>query len=515
SLEGGFDAPALREAVRRVVLRHEILRTTFRHLPGMAFPVQVIGDDPAFTLDERDLGHLGAREQELALDSLWDELRTAPFDFERGPLLKLSLVALSGTRRRLLLSLPALCADEEGLAVLVRDLGATYAELRRSGEEEAAEVLQYADIAEVLNELIESEEPGPRPWQGVGDPAAAKLPLEEAPDGGRDFAPKVFGRAVDSGLAGGLGRLASSRQTELADVLQACWHVLCWRLTGESETTVTGRMFSGRVYEGLDQVPGPFARHIPVSTRHEEGQSFADVLAQVARGAAAAAEAQDYFDWEYASRPRRLEQTQSTFLPLGFEYAELPAAARHADLGWDFRRLEGCTERFTLKLRAVLTAEGLSTEFHYDSARLSGAQVERLARHYHALLAGAVGGETARACELNVLDEGQRHQLLFELNRTAEDFGPPSCLHQYVEAQAARTPDNTAVVFGSERLTYAELDARANRLAHHLRRLGARAETPVGVLFERGLEMMVGLLGVLKAGALYIPLDPEYPQERL
>jgi len=518
SLEGPLDVAALREAVRGVVLRHEILRTTFRRLPGMAFPVQVIQEEPAYSFDEQDLRHLDEGERVRAVESLWEGAGVAAEGLEQGAPLGVSLASLSGTSHLLVVSLPALTADEDGLAVLVRDIGETYAAMKGGAEEEeGAEVLQYADIAEVLNELVESEEEGrqARPARGHEDPAGAQVPFESWAGGGHDFAPRVYGLGVEPGLAAKLGRLAGSHEVELADVLQACWHVLCWRLTGEAETT-TGRMFKGRVYEGLDEVPGLFARYLPVSSRQEPGLRFADVLSQVARDAAEAGEGQDYFRWEYASLPARREQPHEAFLPLCFEYAEQPAALRLADLVWTFRRQEGCTERFTLKLRAVGDgAEGLTTEFHYDAERLTDARVERLARHYHTLLSSVASGEAARVGELNILDESQRRQVLGEFNRTAEDFGPASCLHAYIEAQAARTPASTAVVFDSERLSYRELDQRSNQLARRLRRLGAGSETTVGVLFERGLEMMVGLLGVLKAGAAYIPIDPEYPRERV
>jgi amino acid adenylation domain-containing protein len=517
-LEGRLDVVALREAVRRVVLRHEILRTTFRRLPGMAFPVQVIQDEPIYSLDEQTLVHTGEQEQARAADSLWEETRSAPFDFEHGPMVRFSLVALSGSRHLLFVVLPALCSDESGVAVLVRDICASYAVLS-GGEEAAAEVLQYADISEVLNELVESEEGAGgrdrRLERSVIEAADAKVPFEEGASGAQGFAPQVFGRAIDSGLAAKLEELARARQLDLATVLQASWHVLAWRLTGQAETA-SGRMFSGRVYEGLDQVPGLFARHLPVSSLQDEAQRFDDVLAQIGQAAAQAEEGQDYFNWEYASQLQQREQSQPLFLPLGFEFAEQPAPMRLADLSWTLRRQESCTERFTLKLRVVSTAaEGLRTEFHYDAARLTLASVERLARHFHTLLASVAERELARLGELNILDDQQRHQLLFEFNRTTVNYGPPSCLHEYIEAQAARTPDSTAVVFGSEQLTYAELDGRANQLSRHLRRLGAGSEMSIGVLFERGLEMIVGLLGVLKAGAAYIPLDPEYPQERL
>src|SRR5205085_3839376 len=202
-LEGQLEVAALAKALRRVVLRHEILRTVFQQLPGMTLPVQVIQAEPAYALTQHDVAHLSVQEQEHLVARLQAEMRSVPFDFAHGPLLQLSLVALSAAKYLLLICLPALYADEAGLAALLRELWTTYAALTGSTEEAAGEALQYADIAEVLNELIESEESGGRAFwlkQSFAASADLHLPFEAAADGAQGFTPQVFSRALAPAL---------------------------------------------------------------------------------------------------------------------------------------------------------------------------------------------------------------------------------------------------------------------------------------------------------------------------
>ena len=182
-----------------------------------------------------------------------------------------------------------------------------------------------------------------------------------------------------------------------------------------------------------------------------------------------------------------------------------------------FRLLEqyACWDRFKLKLRVVRTGSGLRLEFHYDSARFERQAVEQLAGYFQNLLRAALAQPDTRVSRLPLLDGAKRHQLLTEWNQTAADYPAEQCLHQLFEAQAARTPDRPAIRFNDRQLSYGELNEAANQMAHHLRALGVKADSLVGLCVERSAEMMVALLAILKAGGAYVPLNPDNPKPRL
>jgi amino acid adenylation domain-containing protein len=510
-LEGEIDPGVLKEALHQTILRHEILRTTFRRLPGMEFPVQVIEDEPRYEFAVHD--RLPLRTED------------AIFDLAHGPLLHASLITLSRNEHRLELCVPALCTDEAGLVALVRDLALTYESIIND-EHNDTEPLQYADISEVLNDLLESEETaaGRAYWLQPGF-GATQVKFDDYPKPGEDFSPQSLNFTLTPCLVEKIDELARTHDVSAAILLQTCWHVLLSRITGEEEITV-GTAFSGRVYEGLDAVPGLFARYLPISSEWQKDQQFGGVLAQIAQAASDANEQQDYFDFEQvgqldrtrsdATRSAATSSRQPFFFPLGFEFVESSPSFQVSGLKWTVRQQNGCTDRFVLKLRCVADAsEGLQTEFHYNAESVAPETVERIARSLRALLANIVERPNTELRELNILDDEQRHKILVEFNRTSKTFGPPFCIHEAIEQQRLRTPHDTALFFEQRLLTYSELDDRANQLARYLRQKGVGPETLVCALLERGFEMMVGLLGILKAGAAYLPLDPEQPPERL
>ena len=174
-----------------------------------------------------------------------------------------------------------------------------------------------------------------------------------------------------------------------------------------------------------------------------------------------------------------------------------------------------CFDQLNLKLSCVQTEDGLIAELHYDSSQLSLIDIERLAGEFHQLLVSAASDSEAAIDELDILSDAERQRLLIDFNKTAGDFPEDKSISVLFERQVARAADGIAVVSGEKQLTYSELNARANHLAHYLQALGVGPETFVGVCLERSFEMVVGLLGILKAGGAYVPIDASYPKERL
>ena len=512
AVEGDLDRGRLARAVEAAVGRHEILRTAFRRPSSMKVPLQVVSDEGAVRFDFHDLGGLTADERESRLADLSVRDRRG-FDYGEGPLLRVSLVGLSEREHLLLLLLPALCADTSSLRNLVADVSRFYDTAEPAGG--ADEVIQYADCAEIFNELIESaqESPGRDYWRGKldGAPTPPVLPLERTSEVVADFAPAELPVGLDASLARELEAQAQRHGVSLPSLLLACWQGLLASLTGQPRVPV-GVASDGRTHEQLEEAVGLFMRYLPAVG----GDAAADLrLVDLARGLdrelGEMAEWQDYFDWGTDAAA----DGEPPFLPFCFRFDGDEAGRSGHDPTFRIVEEHECVGRFKVKLDCRKRGETLALTLHYDSALYGREGVALLAGQYLAALAVAARSPETPLGEYEFIGEDERRRVLFEFNETAQEFAQEKFLHRPFEAQAARTPDSVALLFEDERLTYAELNARANRLAHHLRALGVGPDVPVGICLERSTEMVVALLGILKAGGAYLPLDPGYPAERL
>ena len=547
-LRGELRAGALKEAARRLVGQHDILRTTFHLLPGMRFPVQSVGGRVEFGWREVDLtagATGGARAAEVG--ELWRSELGRPFDFEGEPPLRLVLAALSASEHLLVVSLPSLCADSWTLKSFVRQLAAQY-DAALSGEAAGGEVLQYAQFAEWQNELLEGEdaEAGRSFWRDLLDGAshASRLPYEitaddettngaeargaESSPGGRGvFAPGRVAVVFDAEHVARVDGVAERCGATANAVLLAAWQTLVRRLT-QSEVVVVGQVCEGREHDTLADACGAFARCLPAAARFAPALPFSSVVRQLAASGRAAAEAQDYFELdEYASAKLgdraaagdgcaiAHDEDGAAFFPLVFAYEEWPASVGARDVSFTIRDHYACAERFRAMLRVVRAGDSLRAEVYHDPARLRAGDADYVARLFGVLLKSAVENPDTPVAALEVLGAAERRELLSDFNETATAFPRDSCVHEQFEAQAARTPDAVAVECDGGRLTYGELDARANRLARRLLREGVGPEERVGLLSGRSAESLVALLAVLKAGGAYVPLDATYPHGRV
>ncbi len=493
-IEGELDQVKLEAAWQEVVARNEILRTVYPSLPGMNVPVQSVAESEAAPITIVDLSHLDAAQQETQLAALFDDARRVSFDYTDGPLLLASLIKLAPQNHALLLNVSALCADYASLETLERQL------LSSLNEDAIAEPAQYADMSEFFNELMESEdtEGGRAYWrqQSFADP----LQFEQSRDTA-EFVPEMFTFAIDPST---LDRIPA---VSTRVFLLTCWQVLLSRLTGQDEFTI-GVSTSGRTYEEIEDALGLFARQLPLSTRLHGGLSFAEALAQAEQASQEVERWQDYFAWPQ-------DDGGPQFFPIGFDFANHPSFPDYGGLSVTHGQQYVCVDRFDVSLSAIRHGEQLTTALYYNAAIYEREDIERLAERFAKLLESVAQDPETEISRLEILGERERQQLLFDFNQTNQNFGPEKCLHELFEDQVDFTPDAVAVTGDDRELTYAALDSCANELARRLRDSGVGRETRVAVCAERGIEMLVGLLGTLKAGGAYIPLDPSYPVDRI
>jgi amino acid adenylation domain-containing protein/non-ribosomal peptide synthase protein (TIGR01720 family) len=518
-IEGDLHARSLKTSLEKVIARHEILRTTFYRPHGMKFPFQVIADKGASSWREIDLRGVRPDQQEPRLEELLQEEWGRPFDFEGGPLFRLSLLALSADRHALLITLPSLCADARTCGNLTREIVHFYSACFHHQQPLEAP-LQYVDYAEWQRELSEMEDAdaakGREYWsrQNISPLPELKLPFEGEPDSAAGIEPGSFSQTtslkMDADLVAQLEAAAQKSGTTAEVFLLACWQTLLWRLTGEPDI-LTSHVRDGRRDGGLQEAFGGFARNLPVKSHFADASSFSEILSQVNEAARNGYEWQDYRAWEDLPG----DATVGTDSPFGFEFAEWPAPNYAVGVSFTIHKQRSVIQQFKLLLSCARAGASLTVAAHYDPARYEREYIERLVRHFATLVGSAASDPDAMAGELDLLGPDDRQRLLLEFNQTAADYPRDQCIHQLFEQQAARTPNRMAVVCRGRRLTYAELNAQANQLARHLRQRGVGAGARVGLCVDRSVEMIVGILAILKAGAAYVPLNAEYPRARL
>ena len=515
-LGGPLDQGALEKALQQTVAAHEILRTTFRTLPGMTLPLQVISDKAAAALDVRDLTGLEDDALDARLDEMLREVQAEPSDLENGPVLKATLIALAPQRHLLVLRLPTLCADATTFEVLVPELAHAYTDVQQetTGDVDAEdEPLQYADIAAWLNELLEDEdaEAGHAYWreQAAAQPAEARLAIRKDVAGGA-FQPRAVTQAVEAETLANLEAITQTPPTSLADALLTAWFLLLQRLADQDEIVVRAAA-SGRHYEELEGALGPLTKYLPISLEHDGEASFADVLQRVSKSVQEGAGWQEYFSTNLLQED---DGAASFAFPFAFDYAEAVETHQAGNLTFSLYQADVQTERSGLRLSAWNAGDGLALTLHYDAARYRAEDAGRLLEQYRTLLASAAARPGAAVGTLPALSVSEG-RLLAEWNDTRATFPHHVTLHALIEEQARRTPDAPAVAGQDQTLSYAELDRRATALAARLQAHGVGPESVVGLLASRSAASVVGLLGILKAGGAYLPLDSSYPAERL
>ncbi|RCJ27408.1 non-ribosomal peptide synthetase [Nostoc sp. ATCC 43529] len=506
-ITGNLNTEALKDSLKTIVQRHEILCTTFRCLPGMNIPLQVIDKHSDLLIKEHDLRSITREKQNNAVELLIESIKQQKFDLEKSSL-QISLVILSESRYVLLLNLPALYADRTSLNNLLTEITHTY-----TGNLYDDEPVQYIVFSDWQNELLESEEAeiGRKYWRekDINHIFNLKLPNENLLSGKTEFKPQIFTQIIPPQFAAKINAIAEKFNTTESSLLLTCWQTLLWRLTNVSNMVI-GTHCDGRSEEELQEMLGLFAKYVPVDCHLQANLKFSEALEQITLAQNQAYEWQDCFNWELVSGLDDIP-----FLPFCFEFIE-----QHSEIlttnAVNFSLLQQyvCFDKFKIKLSFIRTQNSLQAEWHYDSELFLPEDIERLFGQFSTLLKNAINHPDALLSELEILSDIERQKLLVDFNNTETAFPADKCFHQLFAEQVERTPDNIAVVYKNQQYTYQELNNCANQLANYLQKLGVKPDVMVGICVERSPLMLIALLGILKAGGAYVPIDPNYPLER-
>ncbi|MCL5995880.1 MAG: amino acid adenylation domain-containing protein, partial [Chloroflexi bacterium] len=518
-LTGKLDVAALERSLNEVVRRHEVLRTTFVNIDGQ--PQQVIAPTLTLCVPIESMESFPPSEREAVALRLAYEEAQRPFDLARGPLLRMRLLRLGAEDHVAMLTLHHIIADGWSMGVLVHEVATLY-QAFATGQPWPLSALpiQYADFAvwqhqwlqgDVLQEQLDY-------WkhQLAGCPSRLELPTD------RPRPPVQTTRGAEHtfdlppGLSLALKRLSQQEGVTLFMTLLAAFQTLLGRYTGQSDICV-GTPIANRDRAELDPLIGFFANTLVLRTDLSDGPSFRALLKRV-RDTAVNAYAHQDVPFELLVEELRPERDMSyspLFQVMFFFQPTSKVTYRLPHLTISEIPAHSGTAKFDLTLGVIDDGEKLGGLVEYNTDLFDAATIQRMTVHFLTLLEGIIIDPDGSVHTLPLLTKTEQHQLLVTWNNTAANYPRDICLHQPFEAQAGRTPDAVAVIFEDQSLTYRELNQRANQLAHYLRKRGVGPEVLVGLYMERSPEMVVAILGVLKAGGAYLPLDLTYPAERL
>jgi amino acid adenylation domain-containing protein len=517
-LLGLLDVPALEGALNSIVVRHESLRTTYYGVDGK--PVQVIADRCPLSVEIADLLNTGHRDSEAELQQRLSVDVRRPFDLERGPLIRVKLFRLAQEEHILLLTMHHIIGDAWSMGILVREMTQAYGAFCTHDAPPLPELaIQYADYAEWQREWFEGStlEREVAYWKKQ---LGGKLPILDLPADRPRPATQSFNGAhlqanLPRHLLDGLKESSKRENVTLFMTLLAAFQTLLMRST-DQEDIIVGTPVAGRSRPETETLIGLFINTLVMRTDLSGNPTFRELLGRVRNVVLSAFEHQDL---PFGKLVAELQPQRDLSHPPVFQVMMVMQNAptpnlRLPGLVLTSVEIDSGVSKLDLTLEVKETEDGLTCRFEYNTDLFESATIERMAIGFRVVLEALVENPEQRIWGFFLLNEAERDQIL-RSNQTESAFPRGTCVHELIEEQAILSPQAIAVSFGELSLTYGELNARSNQLAHYLRSRGVRPETLVGVLLERSLDMVVGLLGILKAGGAYVPLDPSYPRDRI
>jgi amino acid adenylation domain-containing protein len=529
-IESGLDIQILKRSFERLIERHPVLRTTFHNIDGE--PVQRVNSE----LENFFAAEDASGWEENRLTEVVHTESQKPFDLEKGPLFKVFIYSVSDNKHLMLISLHHIITDFWSLSIIMNEISLLYSEEKNGIKAELKPIKSdYNEYIARQEKILEGPE-GKKLWEYWSKQLASDLPVLSMPAdrprplvqtfNGSSISFKIGSRTTDL-----LKDIARNNGATLYMVLLAAYEILLHRYTGQREVLV-GSPTAGRDNAVFSDVAGYFVNPIVIKSKYSDELKFSDFLATVRKTVLEAFSNQQY---PFATLVEKLQpQREPGYSPVfqamfAMQKAhmlndkgltpfalEIPGAEMQlGELLFRSADMSQKTAQFELTATFAETEDGLAAILEYNTDLFDESTIKRLAENLEVLIDDITKNKDVEISGLQLITKAEREKVLTEWNSTGALYPENSCIHYLFEEQVKKTPDKTAVIFENEKLSYHELNARANRVAHFLTKQGVKPGTLVGLCLNRSLNMIVGLLGILKAGGTYIPLDPSYPADRL
>lgn len=505
-IEGELDKSHFEEAFKKLLKRHESFRTSFEMVEGE--PVQRIHQEADFKPEF-------LKSTEDKVNETINNFIQRHFDLSRAPLLRIGIIELSNDKHILMYVMPHIISDGTSIGIFVRELISIY-----KGDKLPELFIQYKDFSEWQNELfktgiIQKQE---EYWLKTfaGEVPVLNLPADYSRPAIQSFEGNTVKFNLGPEITTEINKLVRETGSTLFMFLLAAYNVLLAKYTGQ-EDIVVGSPIAGRPHPDLEPIIGMFVNTLAMRNHPEGTKTFKEFLEAVRDNALKAFENQDYQFEELVEKlnlqrdlsRNPLFDTMFSLQNIDYGKSEL-RNLRITPYEYDSK-----AAKFDLTLRANEDESEISLELDYCTKLFKPETMQRLTGHFQNIVRAIIRNPQARLSELTLLSESEKRQLLVEFNSTKATYPIEMAIQTLFEAQVAQTPHYPAVVCGNQRLTYQELNEKANQLAGYLRKQGVKSNQIVGIMASGSLEMFIGILGILKAGGAYLPIDPEYPQERI
>ncbi len=517
-LRGPIDTAVLRRAWQALIERHAILRARFATENGR--PVQFF-DRPLTTLPLIDLTHLPKARRRSEMEKMMWQKGQHALDLENDPLVQAQLYKISDTEYEIGLTFHEITLDLWALSLMIRDLGQLYTGFLQDNDTPLPPLaFGFEDYVVWESEHMRRETLAEQAtyWQ---EQLAGELPVLDLPtDRPYPTQPTYKGAATSlmltPELTAQLRQLSQKHNATLFMTLLACFKLLL-RIYSGQEDIIVGAPIANRTRAHAEEIVGFFLNMLPLRTRTSREQSFAEFLAQVREVVTGGIINAEYpFSWMLENANVRRDASTAPVFQVMFNMLNLPhTSLTYDDLEIAFSELDTGYIKYDMALYAQEHGDQIFLQLAYLTDLFDAETAERMLNNLVVILQHAVTHPEHPLTHFPTMTTAERQAILYTFNQTQQDFQNTYCIHQLFEQQVERTPDKTAFIFNDQHLTYAELNRRANQLAHYLRRQGVGPQTRVAICTERSFEMIIGLMGILKAGGAYVALDPDYPVRRL
>jgi amino acid adenylation domain-containing protein/non-ribosomal peptide synthase protein (TIGR01720 family) len=504
-IEGKLDVERLRAVLAALIKRQEALRTSFQMVNGAA--VQKIHEEVDFSVPV-----MAAREEEIKEISA-GFIRV--FDLSKAPLLRAALIRIHEERYCLLLDMHHIISDGISMGILAKEIAKLY-----NGETLPEMRIQYKDFSQWQNELFQTGRLKKQEeyWLNFfnGEIPVLNLPTDYPRTSSQNFQGDRIYFTAEPGRLEKLNRLAAETGTTLYMVLLSAYYILLSKYTGQ-EDLIIGSPIAGRQHPDLENIIGMFVNMLAMRNRPEGSRTYREFLREVKENSLKAYDHQDYQFEELVDRLNlRRDLSRNPLFDTMFALQNMNIEAMElTGVKLSPYRLETGTTIFDLSITSMETTEGIGFTLEYCTRLFRKETMERLAGHYLKILEEVTVNPGQKLAMVEILTAAEKKRIIIDFNTTKAEYPKNKTIHRLFEEQAARTPDHTAAEAGDRRLTYRELNEKSNRLAWILRLKGVKANSIVGIMADRSLEVITGIMGVLKSGGAYLPIDPEYPNDRI
>jgi len=518
NLSGNLNEDFFRRAWEEIVKRHGVLRTSFQW-KGISKPVQLVNRVIDLPWENIDWSNLSESDQEKEFKNFIKKDRAKGFSMEHAPLMRCTLIKLEAGSYQFVWSFHHILMDGWSYPVIQKEVFAYYESFVEKKEINLPKPLAYKHFILWQNQQDNSkvESFWKKELRGFESPTPLKDSCELRVMNYELFEEvENIGITLSKGLTSDLQILAKQNQLTLNTIIQGVWSIILSTYRGEPDV-LFGGVISGRtpMLKGIESMVGMFINTLPVRVHVDKEKEIIPWLKElqlnhVERDQYSYSSLVDIMKW--SSVPHGTPLFENIIV---FENYPLDKSLAEGIAGIKIKNLKAF-ERTNFPLTILVApGEGLSIHIAYETAKFDKTFIEQILKNFETLLGNISKDASGKISDLSILtDEGEK-KILLEWNDTKKDFPSDRCVHEYFEEQAVKTPDSVAVELGDEKLNYKKLNERANQVANYLVKLGAGPDTIVGIFIERSLEMVIGLLGILKAGSAYVPLDSSYPLERL